>query len=126
MHLQVAERPAAYNLRHLPPHADDNGWKIRHAAAVRNPRSNEGPIVVSIQAWIDMALQHRAQFDRAIGQDGYASHPWAAIGVALRSLLNMSWGSRLDMGTLDAVLVETLEAEGWDVDMGEWKEGRES
>lgn len=120
-----AQHSAAYNLRYIPATGGDIvGWKVRHAAAVRNPRSEEGPLIVSIQSWIDMALYHHDRYGSPIGRDSYACHPWAAIGTSLRALLNMSWGSRLDMGTLDAILVETLEAEGYDVDMEHWKEER--
>lgn len=119
--MMTTTRPAAYDLHCVPDSPDTGGWKTRHAAAVRNPRKYEKPLLKAIDAWIAMALQQRERFVTPIGQDSFASDHWAAIGTSLRALLNLDWGPRLDMGTLDTIIVDTLETEGYDVDADRWK-----
>lgn len=112
---------AAYAPNYTAPTADTNGWKLRHQYAMASPRPSEW-IGLAITAWVEMARHHRDEYGRGIGQDGFAADPWAAIGANLHDLLNMDIG-RLDCASLSAVIVDTLEAEGYDFDMREWREG---
>ena len=92
-----------------------NGWEANHRLAWDFPSEVEKPIVGAIQSWYGMLEQH--------GLDYVNRDSWAAMGEALRTYLNYDWGQRLDMGTLDKIICELLEKEGYDPDMSEWKGG---
>jgi len=66
-------------------------------------------------AWLMYADSHQERFESTIGDDQFLGPEWAKIGAALRELLNGELG-RLDGGTLDGVLYDTLKAEGFDPD----------
>lgn len=116
----IPTRKAAYDLDYLPSTMDNNGWKGRHLDAMSRPRPSEAWIVHMLRGWVETAKNHREIFERGIGQDGYAADPWAEIGKSLHHLLNMEIG-RLDCGTLSAIILDTLDAEGYDYDMAEWR-----
>lgn len=103
----------------LPPHApqDQNGWSQRHRAALLSPaRGFETAWVLLLKGWLEYADVHAQRYAGAIGQDGVLGPAWGRIGAALRELLNGELG-RLDRGTLDGLLVETLQEQGFDPDL---------
>ena len=103
-----------YSLQFAPmPKGNMGGWQERHFTAVRVPKGPEVPIVTLINGWAEYANVHRARFESGIGEDYVLGPQWAAIGAALRALLNGELG-RLDGGTLDGFLNATLTAEGFD------------
>jgi len=89
-------------------------WQERHAMAMRMPRAQERPIVAMLKGWLAYAQDHRARFDSPIGEDGVLGPEWEAIGDALRGLLNGDCG-RLDCGTLDGLILNTMRENGVDV-----------
>jgi len=98
----------------IPVYRGDNTqWIGRHVAAVQDPRLHERPIVSLIEAWLMYADSHQERFESTIGDDQFLGPEWAKIGASLRELLNGDLG-RLDGGTLDGVLYDTLKAEGFD------------
>ncbi len=112
-----------HNPAYLPTHATQNGelqpWARSHIRAMTTPLPVEAPIVNGLDAWLAYAEQAK-KYGHGIGEDYVLGDPWAAWGFALLELLNGATG-RLDCGTLDAILRDTLEAEGWDTDSRERK-----
>ena len=104
-----------YNIERIRNHNDpcNSGWVPRHLDATRFPRGPEIPIVRLIGGWLDYANHHHRRFDSGIGEDGFLGQHWEAIGQALLAMLNGELG-RLDGGTLDALIRDTLSAEGFD------------
>ena len=96
-----------------PTYPDTTGWKQRHSDAIRRPQGPEVPIVGLLDAWIGYAVRHQQRYDSRVGSDYVLGPEWAAIGAALRGLLNGELG-RLDGGTLDGILCHNLQAEGFD------------
>lgn len=90
---------------------NDTGWQDRHVDALRAPRGFERPIVDGIEAWARYADTHRTRYESSIGEDNVLGGAWLDWGRALRMLLNGETG-RLDCGTLDAFILDTLAAEG--------------
>jgi hypothetical protein len=88
-------------------------WQSRHNEAIIAPRGPERPIVRLCEAWLAYAEQHRKRYESPIGEDGVLGQEWAAIGLAIRGLLNGETGN-LDCGTLDAFVLNTLKGEGWE------------
>lgn len=84
----------------------------RHNAAWAHPmRGAEYAIRGAIVSWLEYADSYAAQWDRPIGQDGYAGRYWQEWGEALRGLLSMDLG-RFDGGTLDGILMDAAKAAG--------------
>lgn len=107
-----------YNPRFLNQKGErmpNNGWQDRHQAALRSPHMSEYGIVHLIAGWARYADVHRDRFESGIGEDGFLGPAWAAMGANIRTLLNGELG-RLDGGTLDSFLCDTLVAEGFDPD----------
>ncbi len=90
-------------------------WRLQHQAAVGSPNQHESGVVRMIAGWLDYADEHRRQYTSGIGEDGVLGPDWAALGAAIRGLLNSDLG-RLDRGTLDSIIYETLIDEGFDPD----------
>jgi hypothetical protein len=65
-----------------------------------------------IASWIEMAVAYRDRFASGIGEDYVIAPLWYQQGEGLRGMLNLDMGP-LDCGSLDAVIRETLLAEGW-------------
>ena len=91
-------------------------WQGRHAQAIHSPQGAERAIVGLLKAWLDYANGHEARYDSRIGDDYVLGPPWAQIGAGLRQLLNGESG-RLDCGTLDSIIYNTLNAEGFNPDL---------
>ena len=111
------ELPAAYNLRYVPQRDGNPGWLARHLLGISGARSgaHDGlwpAILRGIDAWIDQAKHYRDRFESGIGEDYLIAPLWYQQGEALQGMLNLDMGP-LDCGSLDAVIRETLLAEGW-------------
>lgn len=105
-------------------------WKERHngaVAAMINPpltghtltpvhRPFEYPVAAMLHAWAEYADDHRTAYESAIGDDGVLGPEWQAIGLGIRGLLNGETGPRLDCGTLDGFILDTLAANGIDTE----------
>jgi hypothetical protein len=96
------------------------GWDIRHNSALGaaiNGAVNvpfESPIARMLESWGEYAKAHRARYESKIGDDGVLGQEWEAIGIGIRGLLNGETG-RLDCGTLDAFILDTLSENGVDI-----------
>lgn len=100
----------------LPDYPNLSGWKERHIAALTAPRPGfEAAFIGMLAGWLRYADAHRNQYGSHIGTDGVLGDEWARIGAGLRGLLNGALG-RLDAGTLDSLIAETLRAEDFDPD----------
>ena len=88
------------------------GWKERHLQAINFPKGCEIPVVNAIAAWLDYANEHERRYESPIGDDGVLGQCWLEMGRAIRGLLNGETG-RLDCGTLDAILLDSMIAEGF-------------
>jgi hypothetical protein len=101
-------------VRH-PKYESVPGYWDRHLDAIARPRGPERPISGMLHAWLLYADSHQERYGSGIGQDGVLGPEWAAIGRALRGLLNGECG-RLDCGTVDGIILDTLKAEGFGED----------
>lgn len=106
-----------------PELPDSNGWKSRHNTAVahtdhaRNQATtHEAAIIGLLTHWSNYAECHAREFDFLVGHDRVLGDDWEKIGDALRGLLNGITGPRLDCGTLDGFILETMKAHGVEVD----------
>lgn len=100
-------------------------WKERHNDAVyfslpvnrtAPPRIFETSVVRMLEAWAFYADNHRVRYSTPIGDDGVLGPEWQAIGLGIRGLLNGDVGPRLDCGTLDGFILDTLAANGSDTE----------
>lgn len=94
------------------------GWQDRHDAAVNGSGKHlafETAVVSMITGWSEYAEHHRAQYELNIGDDGVLGPEWEAIGDSLRGLLNGETG-RLDCGTLDGFILDTMKENGIDTE----------
>ena len=103
-----------FTLPKTTTHSDT--WAKAHERAALSPNEGfEKALVEMFSGWLRYADIHAGKYESGIGDDGVLGPEWAAIGAALRGLLNGSLG-RLDGGTLDALLADTLQAQGFDPD----------
>ena len=105
----------SYLTKLLKPPRGQVAWVSRHMKAVGMPTNSEGPLISMLRGWLNYADRHYLAYESTIGEDGVLGPEWAKIGASLRELLNGELG-RLDGGTLDGVLYDTLKAEGFDPD----------
>ncbi len=99
------------------------GWDVRHNTAIGAalgsgmavPISQEMAIPQMLRAWENYAKAHAKRFDAKIGEDYVLGPAWQDIGLGIRSLLNGESG-RLDCGTLDAFILDTLSDNGIDTE----------
>lgn len=98
---------------------DTNGWKLRHDAAIRTPDINRGEAIAPmLQAWASYADGYEAMYpdsDSMLADDYVLGAAWIKIGEGLRTLLNGECG-RLDCGTLDGFILDTMREAGVDVE----------
>jgi len=97
-----------YTAKHLK-----GAWKQRHLEAIHDPNEEEKGIVSMIEGWLTYAKNYPGK----LGEDWYSGEFWAQIGLNLISLLSVSIGNRLDGQTLDHIIRQTLESEGFDADL---------
>ena len=91
-------------------------WQDRHDSAIVTPKSGvESALVDMFYGWEEYARAHKKRFEMCVGEDSYLGSTWEAIGDSLRTLLNGELG-RLDGGTLDSFILDTMRANGIDVE----------
>ena len=78
----------------------------------------ERAYVLMLRGWLEYADAHRLTMGSKIGDDHVLGDEWFKIGEALRGLLNGDLG-RLDGGTLDTIIADNLNEQGFDLDIGE-------
>ena len=100
-----------------------SGWDTRHNTALGyglgwSPMAilttHETTTVQMLSAWAGYARAHRERFESLIGEDYVLGPHWAEVGLGVRGLLNGETG-RLDCGTLDAFILDTLSENGIDI-----------
>ncbi len=98
----------------------ENGtnWVAAHNQALQTPlisRDRLGaPLIDLLKGWSEYADLHHKAYESLIGDDYVLGPHWRDIGLGLRGLLNGDCGPRLDCGTLDKFIIDTLEANGFD------------
>jgi hypothetical protein len=92
----------------------------QHVLARRAPTHREQPFISGLQGWLQYASNSRMYFGVEIGNDHFLREPWAEWGLALKDLLNGPIG-RLDSGTLESIIRDNLEEQGFDVELRKWK-----
>lgn len=102
-HFQLIDESLHSNKKGTSP-----GWSRRHNAAW--PFSTIGKLIEGAAAYAD---DHHDKFGSRIGDDGVLGEHWADILRGVRGLLNGDCGN-LDCGTVDALIVRMLNAEGFD------------
>lgn len=105
--------PYATRLTAHPTHESVPGYWQQHVNALTHPRRSEAAIGDMLSSWLLYADTYRERYQSGIGEDSVLGPEWAAIGVALRGLLNGECG-RIDCGAVDAVICETLKDEEFD------------
>lgn len=97
---------------------NNSGWQGRHLLGLKSATMTRVPahpmecaIVSMLDAWALYADAHRARYESGIGEDGVIGAEWRAMGLAIRGLLNGDCG-RLDCGTIDGFICNTLAEEG--------------
>jgi|SRR6185437_10412447 len=94
------------------PMPNTGNWQQRHLDGVYCLQSSvEYPLISMIRGWLEYADMNRDRYESSIGDDYVLGPEWRAIGVALRGLLIGGTG-RLDCGTLDAIILDTMAEEG--------------
>jgi len=106
----------ADRLEQVRPVANGKDWARRHYEAIYKPTGEEVGLIGMLRAWLIHADEHKRNHGSGIGEDGYCGPAWARIGSELIHLLSGPMGRRLDGGTLDSVIREALEAEGFNAD----------
>ena len=98
---------------------DMGGWKARHDSAIVLARPTgmcrpfETPIAGMLHLWAQYAADHKKEYDAQIGDDYVLGPAWEELGDSIRTLLNGQTG-RLDCGTLDAFILDTMSKNGVD------------
>lgn len=92
-------------------------WAEQHNRAINTPRLAHGEVLGRLlDAWALYAQGYKAQFPESkLGDDYVLGEAWKSIGCELRTLLNGPLG-RLDGGTLDAFILDTMSAAGVDTE----------
>ena len=92
-----------------PIYPNTTGWQERHELAIRSPRGLEVPLVAMLKAWSLYAQQYYVQFESKIGNQAVLGPAWKSIGDSLRTLLDGETGDRLDRGTIDKFILDTMK-----------------
>ena len=95
-------------------------WYERHTQAIGNPQGAERGIVELLTGWVTYADRHFAENGKGLSGDAILGPAWARVGSALRTLLNGDCG-RLDCGTIDSMIHDTLTKHGYDPDIEDWE-----
>ena len=100
-----------------PKYSNASGWVDQHMRAVNQPKPGlEKTFIEMLSGWLGYADAHEQEYSSGIGEDRVLGPQWAQIGAALRDLLNGDTG-RLDCGTLDSLIVNTLESQDFNPDL---------
>jgi hypothetical protein len=102
--------------------ADLSKWNHRHNSAVglvrggiTTPANPEHAVVRLLDGWEAYAKSHKSRYESLIGSDYVLGPAWQRVGEGIRALLNGETG-RLDCGTLDAFILDTLSENGVDTE----------
>lgn len=87
-------------------------WAYEHNHAIDSPKGFEVPIVRMLHFWEMYAVEHAKRFESQIGYDYVLGVEWQRMGESMRGLLNGETG-RLDCGTLDGYILETMRENGF-------------
>lgn len=90
----------------------NSSWVKLHNKAIDWPLGMEVPIVKMLHFWEMYAVKHEQEFDSKIGEDYVLGPEWQTIGESIRGLLNGVTG-RLDCGTLDSFILQTMREQGF-------------
>lgn len=100
-----------------------NGWDERHNEVVQRvfqpypwTDTMENAVVMLLNSWANYANAHKERFESLIGDDGVLGPLWQQIGEGIRGLLNGELG-RLDGGTCDTFILDTLHENGINIDL---------
>jgi len=91
------------------------GVRLMHNEAIDWPKGFEAAIVKMLHFWEMYATEHQKRWESPIGEDYVLGVYWKDMGLSLRGLLNGETG-RLDCGTLDAFILETMRENGVETD----------
>lgn len=98
-----------------------NSYGQRHNMAIRTATIHcvttaEASLVNMLRGWYDYAGEHIARYGSKLGDDYVLGPAWFQIGSALLRMLNGELG-RLDGGTLDKFIRQTMLDTGFDQGM---------
>lgn len=105
-------------LMQLPKGTGRPHWQQEHHDAIHYRRpldAHENALVSMLRGWAAYADAARAKFDSGIGEDYVLGPEWETIGKGMLGLLNGPTG-RLDCGTVDSFIRNSLHAEGFKTD----------
>lgn len=88
-------------------------WMAQHNEAIDYPKGFEVPVVRMLLYWAKYAEEHNKRFESPIGEDYVLGPQWQTLGESIRGLLNGETG-RLDCGTLDGFILQTMRENGFD------------
>lgn len=86
-------------------------WE-NHEAAINLPKGVEVGLISLLKGWLRYADEYEKRYESSIGKDMILGPCWARIGESLLGMLNGELG-RLDGGSLDNIIRETLKDEGF-------------
>lgn len=89
-------------------------WQIRHEAAMRDPNLRELPLVDLVRCLGSLVVDH--------GQDQVLREGVAQVLTGTQRLLVADWGDRLDMGSIDEMLMVCAEVMDFDLDTEEFRQ----
>ena len=99
-----------------PKLGNDSLWNHRHDNAIISPENGfESAMVQMLRGWTEYAETVKARYNSAIGADYVLGPEWEAIGKGIEGLLNGETG-RLDCGTLDGYIRDTLKTNGCEIE----------
>lgn len=87
-------------------------WQHDHNMALCAPVGIEIALTHLVNGWVKYVSRYEGLYHKQIGHDPILGAQWAIIGEGIRALLTGPTG-RLDSETLDALIVATLEAQGF-------------
>lgn len=99
--------------------SDIGKWQGKHndalfVAGKGRHHAFESGIVKMLTGWAAYAKVHKFRYESNISEDYFIGAEWFAIGLSFRALLNGERG-RLDGGTLDSFILDTLAENGFDI-----------
>lgn len=107
----------AASAKPLHPSHGVQDWRQRHDGALQTPLMGiEEPLVDMLRGWHAYARAHIARYGVKLGDDYVLGPAWFQIGSAMLRMLNGELG-RLDGGTLDKFIRQTLLDNGFDQKM---------
>jgi hypothetical protein len=86
-------------------------WETRHITAFTAPRRDEADLV-------QLCKITNSLINRGMGQDQVLREAVAHLLEGARILLNAEWGPRLDMGSVDQMLLDMAQRIHYDMNLG--------